>query len=69
MLLEKEHDNFSSENHLRQQSEKLLDETKELHDKTVKDAIHQRKQGLERWVLQSITSCFSLLVDVHFIVK
>lgn len=69
MLLEKEHDNFSSENHLRQQSEKLLEETKELHDKTVKDAIHQRKQGLERWVLQSITSCFSLLVDVHFIVK
>lgn len=64
MLLEKEHDNFSSENHLRQQSEKLLEETKELHDKTVKDAIHQRKQGL-----QSITSCFSLLVDVHFIVK
>lgn len=69
MLLEKEHDNFSSENHLRQQSEKLLEETKELHDKTVKDAIHQRKQGLERWVLQSITSCFSLLVDIHFIVK
>lgn len=69
MLLEKEHDNFSSENHLRQQSEKLLEETKELHDKTVKDAIHQRKQGVERWVLQSITSCFSLLVDIHFIVK
>lgn len=58
MLLEKEHDNFSSENHLRQQSEKLLEETKELHDKTVKDAIHQRKQGVERWVLQSITSFF-----------
>ena len=69
MLLEKEHDNFSSENHLRQQSEKLLEETKGLHDKTVKDAIHQRKQGLESWVLQSITSCFSLLVDIHFIVK
>ena len=69
MLLEKEHDNFSSENHLRQQSEKLLEETKELHDKTVKDAIHQRKQGLERWVLQSITSCFFPLVDIHFIVK
>lgn len=69
MLLEKEHDNFSSENHLRQQSEKLLEETKELHDKTVKDAIHQRKQGLERWVLQSITSCSSPIVDIHFIVK
>ena len=69
MLLEKEHDNFSSENHLRQQSEKLLEETKELHDKTVKDAIHQRKQGVERWVLQSITSCFSPLVAIHFIVK
>ncbi|CAH3039798.1 unnamed protein product [Pocillopora meandrina] len=47
MLLEKEHDNFSSENHLRQQSEKLLEETKELHDKTVKDAVHQRKQAKE----------------------
>lgn len=45
MLLEKEHDNFNSENHLRLQSEKLLEETKALHDKTTEDLKHQRKQG------------------------
>lgn len=47
MLLEKEHDNYNSENELRQQCEKLLEETKELHDKTSQEVNHQRKQGLE----------------------
>lgn len=47
MLLEKEHDNFNSENHLRLQCEKLLEETKDLHDKTSEDRNHQRKQGTE----------------------
>ena len=45
MLLEKEHDNFNSENHLRMQSEKLLEETRALHDKTTEDLKLQRKQG------------------------
>ena len=45
MLLEKEHDNFNSENQLRLQCEKLLEETKELHQKTSQDVTHQRKQG------------------------
>ncbi|KAM7433427.1 Coiled-coil domain-containing protein 40 [Porites harrisoni] len=47
MLLEKEHDNFNSENHLRMQSEKLLEETRALHDKTTEDLKHQRKQAKE----------------------
>ncbi|KAJ7340194.1 Coiled-coil domain-containing protein 40 [Desmophyllum pertusum] len=47
MLLEKEHDNFNSENQLRQQCEQLLDETKELHEKTSQDVNHQRKQAKE----------------------
>jgi len=47
MLLEKEHDNFNSENQLRLQCEKLLEETKELHQKTSQDVTHQRKQAKE----------------------
>lgn len=47
MLLEKEHDNYNSENELRQQCEKLLEETKQLHDKTSQEVNHQRKQGSE----------------------
>ena len=47
MLLEKEHDNFNSENQLRLQCEKLLQETKDLHDKTSEDLTHQRNQGTE----------------------
>lgn len=45
MFLEKEHDNYNSENELRQQCEKLLEETKQLHDKTSQEVNHQRKQG------------------------
>ena len=47
MLLEKEHDNYNTENELRQQCEKLLEETKHLHDKTSQEVNHQRKQGSE----------------------
>ena len=57
MLLEKEHDGFSTENHLRQQCEKLLEETKELHEKTLQEANHQRKQGLEN-LGPTIYKCF-----------
>ena len=45
MLLEKEHDHYNSENQLRLQCEKLLDETKEMHGKITEDLSHQRKQG------------------------
>ena len=50
MLLEKEHDNYSSEHQLRQQSEKLLKETKQLHEKITQDTNHQRKQGSDNFV-------------------
>lgn len=50
MLLEKQHDNFNSENQLRQQCEKLLEETKELHEKATQDVSHSRKQGLENFI-------------------
>ena len=45
MLLEKEHDNFNGENQHRLQCEKLLDETKAMHEKISEDLTHQRKQG------------------------
>lgn len=56
MLLEKEHDNFNSENQLRLQCEKLLEETKELHEKTTEDLSHQRKQGTVHQVHKTILS-------------
>lgn len=56
MLLEKEHDNYNSEHDLRQQCENLLEETKQLHDKTSQEVNHQRKQGLQNGVLQKIHS-------------
>lgn len=56
MLLEKEHDNFNSENQLRLQCEKLLEETKELHEKTTEDLSHQRKQGMVHQVHKTILS-------------
>lgn len=45
MLLEKEHDNFNGENQHRLQCEKLLEETKAMHEKISEDLTHQRKQG------------------------
>ena len=64
MLLEKEHDNFNSENQLRLQCEKLLEETKDLHDKTSEDRNHQRKQGTEHCYNKLLLLIVSVFVTV-----
>ena len=64
MLLEKEHDNYNSENELRKQCEKLLEETKQLHDKTSQEVNHQRKQGLDSGYSRKLHS--HLLMGARF---